>query len=463
MEKISRRRVLGGIAALIAASGGSALIAACASNAPGASSASSGTSTTGTSAGSAATPAAAAARTGGQVQLTAGSWSTDAPSRDFITKKLIPDFQKANPSISVQMVWHDVTKINEQLLAAFAAGTAPDLFQGGVSTFVAYYGAQGKIQPLDSFVKEWPIRSDYMDSTWKIGMYAGKVYGLTQTQDVQVLFYRKDFFQEVGLDPAKPPSTWEELVSAASKLVKYDGNKVTRAGYSVPTQSFSGVQSGWWPFVFQNGGGLLNADMTKAAVDAPESIEAMKFYHDLLYVHKLDAVGGIPTGSQASPIAVGTVAMGTFGSGAAIQDMKKLNPDKYQNLGAALPLKRKDQAAFQGGTLMMMSADTKHADPAWKFLSFWCTPDYLSAYAAAAQQLPPLKSLLEKPPIKGDALYETALKTAEFGRPWPSNPHHADYRLKIVAMSESFMLNKTTVEQATRDTAQQINAILAKK
>lgn len=475
MAKLSRRQILNGMAVLALSSAGSAVLAACASSpeptkAPDKPAAPAAKPTEAAKPADSAKPAAAAsptvapaAKSSGPVQLSVASWSTRPDTRNWMTNQLVPDFEKANPGFKVEMVWHDVSKVNEQLLAAFAAGTAPDLFQGGISTFAPYYGAQGKLRDLTPYTKDWPVREDYMESSWKVGVWQGKTYALTQTHDTQVLFYRKDHFKEVGLDPNKPPTTWEELREMALKLVKREGDKVTRAGYYVPTQSFAGVQSGWWPFMVQNGGWLLTEDLTKAGVDAPGTIEAMTFYHGLLHKDKLDALGGIPTGAQVSPIVAGVVSMGTFGSGSAIYDMKKNAPDKYQDLGAAVPLKRKKQAAFLGGTAVHMTADSKRPDDTWKYLSYWCSTENLSKYATVDQQLPPMKSLLNKEPIKGDPLFEAALKTVEYGVPWPPSPKHADYRMKIVAMSEAFMLNQKSVEQAAKETAAEINEVLAKK
>jgi ABC-type glycerol-3-phosphate transport system substrate-binding protein len=37
---------------------------------------------------------------------------------------------------------------------------------------------------------------------------------------VQVLWYRKDLFKAAGLDPSKPPATWDELIADAKALAK---------------------------------------------------------------------------------------------------------------------------------------------------------------------------------------------------------------------------------------------------
>lgn len=51
------------------------------------------------------------------------------------------------------------------------------------------------------------------------GRYEGKhVFALPTSNLVRALFYRRDLFQEAGLDPYDPPDTWEELLEAARAL-----------------------------------------------------------------------------------------------------------------------------------------------------------------------------------------------------------------------------------------------------
>lgn len=391
--------------------------------------------------------------------LRVGVWSTVPETRAYLEKELFPAFEKQNPGVRVEIMWLDVSKINEQLMAAFAAGNAPDLFQGGISSFPAFYGSQGRAMNLNKFVTKWEDKKNFYESAWQAGVYKGNVYGITLSLDVRPLWYRKDFFQEAGLDPNSPPQTWAELREMAIKLTKRSGSTVTRAGYWVPTTSFDSIQSGWFPFVVQNGGGLLNEDLTATAFDSPASIEAIRFYHDLLWKDKVDVLGGVPAAIQTTPVVTGTAAMAIAGSGITMQDMKRYAPDKFDKLGVALPPKQKVRATYFGGTTLMMNAQTKHPDLAWKLMAYWATPSNLTKYAIIDNQLPPLKSAKDNPTFQ-DPRWKTALATIEYGHPWPASPKHGEYRMKIVSMSEAIMQNIKPLEQAIRETAQEVNAIL---
>lgn len=60
----------------------------------------------------------------------------------------------------------------------------------------------------------------------------GKVWSIPFQRSTPVLYYNKAAFKEAGLDPDKPPQTWDALVDAAKKLTKPNGE---RWGIQIPS------------------------------------------------------------------------------------------------------------------------------------------------------------------------------------------------------------------------------------
>ena len=59
----------------------------------------------------------------------------------------------------------------------------------------------------------------------------GKLYSMPFNSSAPVMYYDKNAFKEVGLDPDKPPQTYDEVIAAARKLVKKDADgKIIRSG-----------------------------------------------------------------------------------------------------------------------------------------------------------------------------------------------------------------------------------------
>ncbi|WP_037317762.1 sugar ABC transporter substrate-binding protein [Amycolatopsis orientalis] len=118
-----------------------------------------------------------------------------------------------------------------KLGAALQAGPVPDVFEGQVTLDRV---RQNLLVPLDDVLG--PVRGDFAPSVLAAQTVDGKTYGIPQALDTQVLFYRKSFLQEAGV---QPPQTLDELVDAARKLSK-DGVKGLFAGNDAGAAALAG-------------------------------------------------------------------------------------------------------------------------------------------------------------------------------------------------------------------------------
>src|SRR5690606_21141117 len=101
--------------------------------------------------------------------------------------------------------------------------------------------------------------------------YRGTLYSMPMEATNLGLLYNKDLFREVGLDPERPPQTWEELASYSERL-RLDRNgdgRYERIGFMVPVRPGTGPDGPWmvWqfqPFMMQAGTDhLVNEEQTR--------------------------------------------------------------------------------------------------------------------------------------------------------------------------------------------------------
>ena len=107
-------------------------------------------------------------------------------------------------------------------------------------------GDEGKAY-IDDFLPGF-MEDSYVD---------GKIYSIPFQRSTMVLYYNKDAFKEVGLDPEAPPTTWEELAEYGQKLTN-DG----RYGVGIALNSGS-AQWAFTGFCLQNstdGQNLMSED-----------------------------------------------------------------------------------------------------------------------------------------------------------------------------------------------------------
>jgi sn-glycerol 3-phosphate transport system substrate-binding protein len=129
------------------------------------------------------------------------------------------------------------------------------------------------------------------DKAWLNGFYpgfmknaqtGGKTYGIPWQRSTIILYYNKDAFREVGLDPNKPPATWQELEEYAKRLTKIEGGVTKRYGIEIPSDKAGYAY--WMLQTFcnqQNGFNLMNQDGTEVYFNDPRTIKGITFWKSL--------------------------------------------------------------------------------------------------------------------------------------------------------------------------------------
>ncbi len=107
-------------------------------------------------------------------------------------------------------------------IAAYRAGKPPQIvqvFEVGTATMMA---AQGAVMPVYKLMADAHEKLDPKAFLPAVTSYYSDTHGnllsMPFNSSTQVLYINKDAFKKAGLDPAKPPATWPELVQDAEKL-----------------------------------------------------------------------------------------------------------------------------------------------------------------------------------------------------------------------------------------------------
>ncbi len=107
-------------------------------------------------------------------------------------------------------------------IAAFRSGNAPailQVFEVGTATMM---NAKGAIKPVATVMKDAGEKFDpkaYIPAV--AGYYTsskGEMMSFPFNSSTTVMYYSKDAFRKAGLDPNKPPATWQEVATDSAKL-----------------------------------------------------------------------------------------------------------------------------------------------------------------------------------------------------------------------------------------------------
>ena len=208
-------------------------------------------------------------------------------------------FSKEHPSIRVKPVYTGTYQESVvKALTAHKSGEPPTtaiLLSTDMFTLID----EDAIVPWDELARA-PDDAAWMKSFFpafmKNSQTGGKTWGIPFQRSTIVLYWNKEIFKEVGLDPNKAPATWAEQVEFAKKLVKRDSaGNVVRWGVQVPSSGFP-----YWlfqGFTTQNDGLLMNEAGTQTYFDDPKVVEALSYWVDLSAKHKVMAPGVLEWGT----------------------------------------------------------------------------------------------------------------------------------------------------------------------
>ncbi|MFT5046859.1 MAG: sn-glycerol 3-phosphate transport system substrate-binding protein, partial [Porticoccaceae bacterium] len=216
-----------------------------------------------------------------------------------IVDGMVNDFEAANPDIDVNAIY--AGNYNDARVKALAALQSGEPAQLSVMFSIDVHELMDldAIVPFDDIVttqeeKDW--LGSFYPALMQNGTVAGKTYGVPFQRSTIVMYYNKDLFREAGLDPEKPPTSWEELAEMGAALTKKNANgNVDQWGAMIPSTGYP-----YWMFgalTKQQGQVLMNQEGTEVYFNKPKVIDALNYWNDLGRTHGVMPEGTIEWGT----------------------------------------------------------------------------------------------------------------------------------------------------------------------
>jgi multiple sugar transport system substrate-binding protein len=226
-----------------------------------------------------------------------GSWDSAEALEPF--NKAIESFKALHPNVEVKLE-SVPQEYGTKLLAQFAAGNAPDIFQVGDGD-MAKFQALGAVEALDPFIKgsDGLDMNTFFPAVAAFGVVNKQTYYLTKDYSPLVLYYNADQFKEAGVNPPTADWKWQDMLDAALTLTvdsngnnaksdKFDATKIARWGIQLPDSWGDALWlRGILPIIYQNGGKMISDDgkTTEGFMNSKETVEAVQWYVDLFKKH----------------------------------------------------------------------------------------------------------------------------------------------------------------------------------
>ena len=294
-------------------------------------------------------------------------------------------FTEAHPHLTIEwQSWYDHPELRDGFQEAIATGQAGDVMQDVVhlpwwsGDAFPHLVTQGTLLGLNQFIRRDRYDlSDFWPGALERSTWRGDLYALHTHVDTQLVFYNQDLLATAGV-PAPPSDwTWQQLLDHARALTGHRGGKPVYGfalshsyGYPLTWHREGRNYPATIPWIWANGGDLVDADVTKSLVDEPPAREALEWLFEQRDTHAVwppaDEVSGdelfkigrlavlYAARSFTGPLLVPQAETGlTYGLAAAPH-----GPVKPANWLFS-------QSAFHLG------AATSVPDEAWSFLSWW--------------------------------------------------------------------------------------------
>lgn len=376
--------------------------------------------------------------------------------QEKMLEEWIPKFEEENPNISVEWKVLDWATGTSELLSSIAAGVGPDVV-GAYSVWIPQWVDQEALRPLEGHFNE----GDFIEPAIDLAKWDGHLYALPWSLKVRAYYYRKDAYEEVGLDPDKPARTWDELVGYSQKLVKRDAaGNIERVGFWVPPDHPYKTIQQWIPFMWSNGGRFFSENGCRATFNSPEGVEALQLLNDLLNKYEVDEPGTIQV--ENVDFAQGRVASSI--SNIATRGMLEDAPDVVPFVGMApTPHKTGEQSwSEMGGNYMGISANTKHLDEAVKLLEFLAmTPDLARRYAADDLGIPGVRAAANEEYFATNPWAERWLEIMEeTGKGLPKHPRWIEISDIVTKAMTQVYLEGRDPQEALDEAVEKVNVIL---
>lgn len=313
-----------------------------------------------------------------------------------VVAELIPEFERQNPGIRVDLQQIPWTAAHEKLLTAFAGRVTPDIAQLG-SSWVPELVALGALEPLEQRVAGSAVvdPKDFFPGGWGGNVIDGRTWGIPWYADTRILFYRSDLLRQAGF--AKVPDNWADWVRAM-RAIKQRGNPRDFAIF-LPINEYEPLLA----FALQQPEPLLRDGGRRGNFESPGFVRASNFYLALFD----QGLAPRATNTQISNIydefAKGHFAFIVTGPWNIGEFESRLPPERKDDwMTATLPGPSGPGQSIAGGSSLAVFARSQHKTAAWKLIEYLSQPAVQLKFFELTGDLPPRRSVWNAQKLAGN-------------------------------------------------------------
>lgn len=375
---------------------------------------------------------------------------------EFIAR-LLPEFERRNPGITVAVQQLPWTVAHEKLLTAFAGDALPDLCNLG-NSWVPEFSSLHALEPLDAYITASPIvvPLDYFPGILETNRMSGAVLGIPWYIDTRLLFYRRDLLARAGFD--HPPTTWAEWARMLAAIKAMVG----AGGYAIlfPLNEFEPLLA----LALQQPEPLLLDEGRRGGVSGDGFRRTLEFYVETF------RRGWAPLMSNTQISNVWT----EFGRGMYsfyvsgpwnIEEFQRRLPVELSHawMTAPLPGPHGPGASIAGGSSLVIFRSSRHKAAVWRLIEYLSEPAVQIRFHTLTGNLPPRRSAWLAPQLIQDEYALAFRDQLERVKPTPKVPEWERIANEMQVIAEQVVHGRFTVDAGARELDRRVDTILEKR
>ncbi|TCN21162.1 ABC transporter substrate-binding protein [Mesobacillus foraminis] len=381
-------------------------------------------------------------------------WTREASAANV--QEVVDKFNEEKHGFKIEVTSFPNHSFSDQFAAGLSSNDVPDILSLDL-ILAPYFSSIGALQDLTDKYESLSYKDQFIDAMDRLGTYEDKKYALPFSADVSALVYNKQHFKEAGLDPEKPPTTWQEMREYAKKLTTKDRYGYVFAGADLGAYAFT-----FLPFMWGNGGDVFNDDSTKSALKSKEALEALQYYTDLTRKDNVTPEGVVTyswaqtqdafTSGKASMILTGNFVINT---------LNKEYPDIDYGVTLIPKNEGKEHSSFAGGELIAIPNGSKYPEEAWEFIEYALSEEAQIDVFAKSGTIPIRTDLFDNQYFKEEPRYQVFAEALKVGNTPYTTKYTEIFSQPLLNAMQSALKGDVTPEEAFKKADKEINNILS--